>query len=29
VNMLVHRNWLKPSALPGWLDWQYDNFAAA
>jgi peptide/nickel transport system substrate-binding protein len=29
VNMLVHRSWLKPSALPGWLDWQYDNFAAA
>lgn len=29
VNMLVHRSWLKPSALPGWLDWQYDNFTAA
>jgi peptide/nickel transport system substrate-binding protein len=29
VNMLVHRSWLRPSALPGWLDWQYDTFAAA
>jgi peptide/nickel transport system substrate-binding protein len=28
VNMLVHRSWVKPSALPGWLDWQYDNFAS-
>lgn len=29
VNMLVHRSWLRPSAVPGWLDWQYDGFAAA
>lgn len=29
VNMLVHRSWLRPSALPGWLDWQYDNFTSA
>ncbi len=29
VNVLVHRNWLKPSAVPGWLDWQYDNFSAS
>ena len=27
VNVLVHRSWIKPSAVPGWLDWQYDNFA--
>ncbi len=29
VNMLVHRSWLNPSAVPGWLDWQYDRFASA
>jgi peptide/nickel transport system substrate-binding protein len=29
VNMLVHRSWLKPSAVPGWLDWQYDNYTSA
>ena len=27
VNVLVHRNWIKPAGVPGWLDWQYDNFA--
>ena len=26
VNVLVHRPWIKPSGVPGWLDWQYDNF---
>ena len=26
VNVLVHRNWIKPSAVPGWIDWQYDSF---
>jgi peptide/nickel transport system substrate-binding protein len=29
VNALVHRSWLRPSAVPGWLDWQYDSFAMA
>jgi peptide/nickel transport system substrate-binding protein len=28
VNMLAHRNWLKPAGVPGWLDWQYENFGA-
>lgn len=28
VNALVYRDWLKPSGVPGWIDWQYDNFAA-
>lgn len=27
VNVLVHRPWIKPAAVPGWLDWQYDSFA--
>ncbi|MBM3524368.1 MAG: ABC transporter substrate-binding protein, partial [Alphaproteobacteria bacterium] len=26
VNAIVSRSWLKPSAVPGWLDWQYDSF---
>ena len=26
VNVLVHRNWIRPSAVPGWIDWQYDSF---
>jgi peptide/nickel transport system substrate-binding protein len=29
VNFLVHRTWLRPAAVPGWLDWQYDAFASA
>uniref|UniRef100_UPI003144E814 ABC transporter substrate-binding protein n=1 Tax=Terrirubrum flagellatum TaxID=2895980 RepID=UPI003144E814 len=29
VNFLAHRSWLKPSAVPGWIDWQYDSFGAA
>jgi peptide/nickel transport system substrate-binding protein len=29
VNFLVHRSWLRPAAVPGWLDWQYDRFALA
>jgi peptide/nickel transport system substrate-binding protein len=29
VNFLVHRTWLRPAAVPGWLDWQYDAFAPA
>jgi peptide/nickel transport system substrate-binding protein len=29
VNFVVHRPWLRPAAVPGWLDWQYDAFAAA
>jgi peptide/nickel transport system substrate-binding protein len=28
VNVLVHRNWIKPTAVPGWIDWQYDSFGA-
>jgi peptide/nickel transport system substrate-binding protein len=26
VNALVHRQWVRPAAVPGWIDWQYDNF---
>ena len=29
ANSLVYRNWLRPAAVPGWLDWQYDEFGAA
>ena len=29
VNVLVHRAWIRPAAVPGWIDWQYDSFAAA
>ena len=28
ANSLVYRSWLKPAAVPGWIDWQYDNFGA-
>jgi peptide/nickel transport system substrate-binding protein len=28
ANGLVYRSWLKPAAVPGWLDWQYDDFDA-
>lgn len=29
VNMLVHRSWIKPAGVPGWIDWQYDNWLLA
>jgi peptide/nickel transport system substrate-binding protein len=29
ANAIVHRSWLKPAGVPGWLDWQYDHFAAS
>lgn len=29
VSFLAHRSWLRPASVPGWLDWQYDGFAAA
>jgi peptide/nickel transport system substrate-binding protein len=29
VNFLVHRGWLRPAGVPGWVDWQYDSFSAA
>ena len=29
ANTLVHRSWLRPAAVPGWLDWQYDDFDVA
>jgi peptide/nickel transport system substrate-binding protein len=28
ANAVVSRSWLKPAAVPGWLDWQYDEFDA-
>jgi len=28
ANTLVYRNWMKPAGVPGWIDWQYDDFGA-
>ena len=28
ANTLAHRSWIKPSSVPGWIDWQYAHFAA-
>ena len=28
ANTLVHRSWLRPASIPGWLNWQYQDFAA-
>ena len=28
ANTLVHRNWIRPAGVPGWIDWQYDDFVA-
>ena len=28
ANSVVHRSWIRPAAVPGWLDWQYDDFEA-
>ena len=27
-NTLVHRNWVRPASIPGWLNWQYQDFSA-
>jgi peptide/nickel transport system substrate-binding protein len=24
---LAHRSWLRPASVPGWIDWQYDQFS--
>lgn len=29
ANGIVTRSWLKPAAVPGWLDWQFDEFDSA
>jgi peptide/nickel transport system substrate-binding protein len=29
ANFLVHRPWIRPAAVPGWIDWQYDSFGLA
>jgi peptide/nickel transport system substrate-binding protein len=29
TNTLVHRSWMRPAGVPGWIDWQYDDFGAA
>jgi peptide/nickel transport system substrate-binding protein len=29
ANTLVYRNWIRPAGVPGWIDWQYDDFGAA
>ncbi len=23
---VIHKSWLKPTAIPGWIDWQYSDF---
>jgi len=28
ANTLVHRSWIKPASVPGWIDWQYSDFTA-
>ncbi len=28
ANTLVHRSWIKPASVPGWIDWQYAEFVA-
>jgi peptide/nickel transport system substrate-binding protein len=28
ANALVYRSWLRPAGVPGWIDWQYDEFGA-
>jgi peptide/nickel transport system substrate-binding protein len=28
VNTLVYRDWIRPAGVPGWIDWQYDDFGA-
>ena len=28
ANSLVYRSWMRPAAVPGWLDWQYEEFDA-
>jgi len=29
ANVLVYRSWIRPAGVPGWIDWQYDEFGAA
>ena len=29
VNILVYRNWIRPAGVPGWIDWQYDDWGVA
>ncbi|MBI1777105.1 MAG: ABC transporter substrate-binding protein [Proteobacteria bacterium] len=29
VAFLVHRSWLKPASMPGWINWQYPFFSVA
>ncbi len=28
ANAVVHRSWLKPASVPGWINWQYPGFTA-
>jgi len=28
ASAVVSRSWLKPAAIPGWIDWQYSDFSA-
>ncbi len=29
ANTLVHRSWVRPASIPGWINWQYQDFAGA
>jgi peptide/nickel transport system substrate-binding protein len=29
ASAVVHRSWLKPASVPGWLNWQYPSFTPA
>jgi len=29
TNTLVYRSWMRPAGVPGWIDWQYDDFGAS
>ena len=26
ASAVIHRSWLKPASIPGWIDWQYADF---
>jgi len=29
TNTLVYRSWMRPAGVPGWIDWQYDDFGTS
>ena len=28
-NVLVYRSWMRPAGVPGWIDWQYDDWGVS